>query len=285
MTLKKEKEKEKFNKDYSQTTLELNVAEVETRLKSGCECKVSCFEGFDPEMVFKHRLNIADLTKNEQDFYVMGIVRSSLMDRSEKGAKRQRKRSSYSYHGKKVCLFAFLYLENITIYQLKKIRSHVMVNGVVAIQHGNSHKIPHNAFPLDLYKRVENFLRRYLNADKQPSNKSIVVKEPLSKVYQEYKNHDKGAEQYMGYTTFRTFFKKQFPQVRLSTQSAKPQASTTSSSCQIQVVEEQQYQVIKQETVYNTPISNTDDLIYYESEVSREEEVLDEDAHEESFGT
>lgn len=228
-------------------------------------------------MVYKHRLNIAELTKNEQDFYVMGIVRSSLMDRSEKGAKRQRKRSSYSYHGKKVCLFAFLYLENLTIYQLKKIRSHVMNNGVVAIQHGNSHKIPHNAFPLDLYKRVENFLRQYVNADKQHPNKSIVIKEPLSKVYQEYKEFDKGAEQYMGYTTFRTFFKKQFPHVRLSTQSKLQPSYPSTSHTQIQVVEIGE-PAVKRETIFLPVYSNTDDLIYYESmsDASREGEVKEE---------
>lgn len=277
--MKKEKEKEKFNKDYSQSALESSITEVEERLKNGCECKVSCFEGFEPEMVWRHRLNIAELTKNEHDFYLMGIVRSSLIDRNERGVKRQRMRSSYSYHGKKVCLFAFLYLENVSIYQLKKIRSHEMLNGVVAIQHGNSHKIPHNAFPLDLYKRVENFLRLYLNADKQNTSKSIVVKEPLSKVYQEYKDHDKN-EQHMGYTTFRTFFKKQFPHVRLSTQT-KLQASAPSSSHQLFQVVEEQYVIQDKkhsqtmEQVYLPVDANTDDLIYYESEVSagNEEEV------------
>lgn len=223
-------------------------------------------------MVYRHRLNIAELTKNEQDFYVMGIVRAVLMDPSDRGAKRQRKRSSYSYHGKKVCLYAFLYLENITIYQLKKIRSHVMANGVVAIQHGNSHKIPHNAFPLDLYKRVENFLRVYLNADKQHSSKSIILSQPLSKVYQEYKSYDKDAEQYMGYTTFRTFFKKQFPHVRLSNPLPKLQQTNPSSSGshqQVQVKEERFVELKSGEFI----CSNTDDLIYYDAEISHEEEI------------
>lgn len=244
--------------------MELSVSEVEERLNNGCECKVSCFQGLDPEVVYKHRLNIADLTKNEQDFYVMGIVRAVLMDAREKGAKRQRKRSSYSYQGKKVCLFAFLYLENITIYQLKKIRTHVMSNGVVAIQHGNSHKIPHNAFPLDLYKRVENFLRIYLNADKH-SNKSIVLSQPLSKVFHHYKEYDKDAEQHMGYSTFRTFFKKQFPQVRQLNPAAKPQTST--------VQQPMQFVEVKLE---GGIVCTTDDLIYYDDGVSHEE-VINED--------
>lgn len=268
----KQHNKHKYMKDYSQMTLESSATEVEERMKNGCECKVGCFDGFDPELVYKHRLNIAELTKNEQDFYIMGIVRSSLMDQTEKGAKKQRKRSSYTYYGKKVCLFAFLYLENITIYQLKKIRSHVMSNGVVAIEHGNSHKIPHNAFPLDLYKRVEQFLRDYLNTDNQNSSRTIVIKEPLSKLYQEYKDYDKGAEQYMGYTTFRTFFKKQFPHVKLSTATKLQTSSNPSSSHQIQVFEERSIKC-EGENVGPQTLSITDDLIYYESEISMEEEI------------
>lgn len=250
-------------------TLESSAAEVEERLKGGCECKVSCFEGFDPEAVYKHRLNIAELTKNEQDFYLMGIVRACLMDTSDRGSKRQRKRSSYTYYGRKVCLFAFLYLENVTIYQLKKIRSHVMKHGVVAICHGNLHKIPHNAFSLDLYKTVENFLRIYLKTEKHHPGKSIVLNHPLSSVYKQYKEYDKDAKQFMGFSTFRTFFKKQFPHVRLST--SKMQA--TSSHKQVQVIEE----VIEKDEIITTEndlvCSNTDDLIYYDEEILHEEEI------------
>jgi hypothetical protein len=242
-------------------------------LHNGCECSVSCFDGLDPEMVYKHRLNIAELTKNEQDFYLMGIARAALIDRSDKGSKRQRKRLSYTYMGKKVCLFAFLYLENITIYQLKKVRSHVMTNGVVAIEHGNSHKIPHNAFPLDLYKRVDTFLRSYLNADKQHSNKSIVLNQPLSKVYQDYKEYDKNAQQFMGYTTFRTFFKKQFPHVKLANQIVKPQTSTSNAHQTYQIIEEI-VEVKKELTGTGNVVMCTDDLIYYDDgEISHEEEI------------
>lgn len=147
-----------------------------------------------------------------------------------------------------------------------------MANGVVAIQHGNSHKIPHNAFPLDLYKRVENFLRIYLNADKH-SNKSIVLSQPLSKVFHDYKEYDKDAEQHMGYSTFRTFFKKQFPQVRQLIPTAKPQTSTVQHP--LQFVEDQFVEVeVKLEG--GIVCTSTDDLIYYDDGVSHEE-VIDED--------
>lgn len=199
----------------------------------------------------------------------MGIARAALIDRKEQGSKRQRKRLSYTHMGKKVCLFAFLYLENITIYQLKKIRSHVMTNGVVPIEHGNSHKIPHNAFPLDLYKKVDNFLRGYLNIDKQHPNKTVVLTQPLSKIYQDYKEHDKNAQQYMGYTTFRTFFKKQFPQVKLANHVSKPQTSTSAALPTFQIIEE----IVDTKKDNDDVFMSTDDLIYYDDE----EEVYEEE--------
>jgi hypothetical protein len=229
----------------------------------------------------------------------MGLVRASLMDSGDKGNKRQRKRSSYSYMGKKVCLYAFLYLENLTVYQLKKIRSHIEKHGVVNIQHGNSHKIPHNAFSLDLYKRTSNFLRNYLKTSShQNSNKSIYLPQPLSKVYHEYKNHEREDKQdkIMGYTTFRSFFRKQFPHVKLSTQLAKQTAEKSISYRdvvgQFEVVEEHLIEDEEMETgvkkeemdtgvkkeemgeSHDIDYSNSDYLIYYDaSELSHEEIV------------
>lgn len=279
--------KEKFNKDYSQTTLETSADEVAEKLSIGCECSTSCFISLDPIEVYRHRLNIAELTKNEIDFYLMGLVRASLMDTGDKGNKRQRKRSSYSYLGKKVCLYAFLYLENITVYQLKKIRSHIVKNGVVNVQHGNSHKTPHNAFPLDLYKRTETFLRNYLKTAHQNSSKSIYLPQPLSKIFEEYKNHEheEKQEKIMGYTTFRSFFRKQFPHVKLSNQLSKQTAEKSFKDIagQFEIVEEhlmedeEMEMGLKKEEMdepHTTDYSNTDYLIYYDaSELSHEEIV------------
>jgi hypothetical protein len=91
------------------------------------------------ELVYRHRLNIAELTKAEQDMYLMGVTMASITnpETTVKQKERQRLRAQYVYHGKKVCLDAFLYLENCTHYQLKRIRKHVMTHGVVPRIHGN----------------------------------------------------------------------------------------------------------------------------------------------------
>jgi len=110
------------------------------RFKLGCECVESnCFAGLSAELVYRHRLNIAELTKAEQDMYLMGVTMASLTnpETTVKQKERQRLRAQYVFHGKKVCLDAFLYLENCTHYQLKRIRKHVMTHGVVPRTHGN----------------------------------------------------------------------------------------------------------------------------------------------------
>ncbi len=281
--------KEKYNKDYSQTSLESSAEEVALKLNKGCECNVSCFLDLDPEAVYRHRLNIAELSKNEIDFYLMGLVRASLMDTGDKGNKRQRKRSSYSYMGKKVCLLAFLYLENVTVYQLKKIRSHLAKHGVVNIQHGNSHKMPHNAFPLTLYKRTENFLRNYLKATQyQHSSKSIALSQPLSKVYHEYRNHELEEKQVkiMSYTTFRSFFRKQFPHVKLSHQNSKQTVDKSAANREIfgiplqdhemEIIEEHLIKEEEDDSQQGMEYLNPDCLIYYDaSEMPNEEESAD----------
>ena len=46
------------------TKLEENSEQVRDRFDKGCECEGdNCFKNMNPEFVFRHRLNIAELTK------------------------------------------------------------------------------------------------------------------------------------------------------------------------------------------------------------------------------
>ncbi|XP_014241576.1 uncharacterized protein LOC106662204 [Cimex lectularius] len=206
--------------------IEDNAQAVRDRFQHGCDCSDdSCFRGLNPESVYRHRLNIAELTKEEHDMYLMGLTMACLgdTDSTVKRKARQRLRTTYVHHGRKVCLSAFLYLENCTLYQLKRIRKHLTIHGVAPRVHGNHGKKPHNVFSLDIYRRATDFLRNFI---KEHSNSSGNMKMPVTlpadisrktihKKYEKYVRQSAPlGEKLMGYSTFRHFMKEQFPNVR-----------------------------------------------------------------------
>lgn len=167
--------------------------------------------------------------------YLMGITMASLANPAETSRHkvRRRLRACYVYQGRKVCLEAFLYLENVTHYQLKRIRQHVMTHGVAPRIHGNVGKKPYNTFTLDIYKHATNFLKEYLKQhanspkDVQPSgegkkgSKTIIIqgdsRKHLFEAYKEYGEILEPGVKLMGYSTFRAFMKDQFPHVKFAT--------------------------------------------------------------------
>lgn len=206
-----------MDQEDAPTKLESSVSEVAKRLAAGCECQGVCFKGLQAESVYRHRLNIAELTKQEHDMYLMGVTMAVLSNRSEtnRHKERIRQRAVYVFQGKRVCLDAFIYLENVTQYHLKRIRRHVMVNGVTPRVHGNVRKKPHNALSLDAYKFAENFVKSELSHYTNDLNKSIiVVNEPRINIYQKFRINCPSNTKTMSYSTFRHFLKKQFPHVR-----------------------------------------------------------------------
>lgn len=205
------------DQEKASSELESSASQVGTRLASGCECQGQCFKDFQAETVYRHRLNIAELSKQEHDMYLMGVTMACLADRKEtnRHKERIRQRATYVYQGKRVCLDAFLYLENVTHYHLKRIRRHVMLHGVTPRVHGNVRKKPHNALPLDIYKFAENFVKTELLHHTNDLNKSyIVVNEPRINIYQKFRANGTAENKLMSYSTFRHFLKKQFPHVR-----------------------------------------------------------------------
>lgn len=223
--------------EYNRTNLEENPQQVLQRLRNGCGCQQlslvnNCFANLNPENVYKHRLNIAELTKSEHDMYLMGVIMASLSNPLEtiRHKERKRQRATYVYQGKRVCLEAFLYLENLTQYQLKRIRKHVVTYGVAPRTHGNSRKKPHNRIPLDQYKKVENFLKEFLinftNDLTKPINISGTSRSSVYKCYKEYAKDSQ--EKLIGGTTFRHFMKERFPNVKFITkvEHSKPMSSS-----------------------------------------------------------
>lgn len=214
------------------TKLEDSATQVRERFEKGCECQEeNCFKGLNAEFVYRHRLNIAELTKAEHDMYLMGVTMACLSNPEEtvRHKERKRLRAQYVFHGKKVCLEAFLYLENCTHYQLKRIRKHVMLHGVTPRIHGNYGKKPHNTFSLDIYQHATSFLQRYIqcNAPQQNHQKvkgksrnfpiylpADITRKTIHTAYKEHCERFEPNIKVMGYSTFRHFMKEQFSHVK-----------------------------------------------------------------------
>ena len=103
-------------KDISK--LDENVREVALRLQKGCECQEqNCFDGFDSEAVYKHRLNIDELSKLEHDMYLMGITMACMESPDETNRHKERKRLRAKYRFKvthsDIFIQSFRYLYSI----------------------------------------------------------------------------------------------------------------------------------------------------------------------------
>lgn len=240
--------KNKLSRDpkYDPTKLEDNVAQVLQRFKYGCECQDDqCFKGLNPEAIYRHRLNIAELTKAEHDMYLMGVTMACLTDPNQtaRHTERRRLRAQYVYQGRRVCLDAFLYLENCTHYQVKRIRKHLITHGVTPRVHGNHGKIPHNTFSLDIYKIATEFLKNFVKQQEKNQRTKAIKNAPLhlpseitrKTVHNLYKDYCKTISptiKVMGYSTFRRFMKVQFPQVKFAKLEfvVRPQSTSNSAN-------------------------------------------------------
>ncbi|XP_034184529.1 uncharacterized protein LOC117606313 [Osmia lignaria lignaria] len=228
--IKLKKSKIEGQSSYDSTKLEDNPAQVLERFKRGCECQDDqCFKGLNPESVYRHRLNIAELTKAEHDMYLMGVTMACLTNPYEtaRHKERRRLRAQYMYQSRRVCLDAFLYLENCTHYQIKRIRKHLMTHGVTPRVHGNHGKIPHNTFSLDIYKIATEFLKKFIELQEVKQKTKVAKNAPLhlssditrKVVYDSYIQYCRKLSpgtKIMGYSTFRRFMKVQFPQVKFA---------------------------------------------------------------------
>lgn len=199
---------------------------IKTKFKQGCDCEDSnCFEYLDPRSVYRHRLNITELTKAEHDMYLMGLIKACISsNQTTRNKERQRLRAHYFYQGRKVCLTAFLFLENVTRYQLKRMRCHLVSHGVTPRVHGNQGKRPHNVFSLETYNQASEFLKKFFeqtNAGSGYGRTPLTIsldhttrKHIHALYWKELASSSSSEHRLMGYSTFLYFMKHQFPHVK-----------------------------------------------------------------------
>ena len=158
--------------------------------------------------------------------YLMGIMMASLANprSTSKHKERQRNRNKYIFQGKEICQEAFVYLENVTLYQLKSIRKHVTEHGVVARVHRNTGKKPHNVLELDHYQLAHRFVEDLLEKERRAGSgasrkKTFLADLTCKKLHSEYLKYfaDLGMDnKTMAYSTFRHFVHQRFPQLKFT---------------------------------------------------------------------
>jgi len=186
--------------------------------------------------------------------YLMGIMMASLANpkATSKQKERQRNRNKYIFQGKEVCQEAFLYVENVTIYQLKSIRSHVLEQGVVARVHKNKGKRPHNVLELDHYQLAHRFVEDLLEKERggQVGKKRTCLADlTCKKLHTRYLKYfsDLGMDsKVMAYSTFRNFVHQRFPQLKFNSKEAvlhdiNTTATNSSDTVTVLKIETHQY--------------------------------------------
>ena len=277
VSTKKKKKQINVSENNTESRLEDSVSQVKDRFRRGCECQdESCFRGLNSESVYKHRLNIAELTKGEHDMYLMGVTMACLAnpDTTVRHKERRRLRAQYVYQGRRVCLDAFLYLENCTHYQLKRIRKHVMTHGVAPRVHGNHGRKPHNTFSLDIYRHATDFLKQYLEQHigenavgnlKQPIQLPWdITRKNLHEAYKQYGQILEPNIKLMGYSTFRHFMKEQFPHVKF----CKVEPKSMQEAIQHRQ-NQQQSQQQQQQQVQHTQLDNNSQQIHTQHAIQK----------------
>ena len=133
------------------------------------------------------------------------------------------------FRGREVCQDAFLYLENVTVYQLKSIRKHVTNHGVTPRIHKNKGKKPHNVFELDHYQLAHRFVEDILQKATSTSKKNVLPPDlTCTKLHENYKfyfekmNLESNEQaKIMAYSTFRYFVHERFPHLKFSSRESE----------------------------------------------------------------
>ncbi|XP_070532883.1 uncharacterized protein [Ptychodera flava] len=84
--------------------VDLDRAAVRATFEKGCGCKDECFGKLKLDVVFHHRLNMAEFTKDQRDILILAkLDENSYSGDTVRGGKRECQRFIYKFDGVKVC--------------------------------------------------------------------------------------------------------------------------------------------------------------------------------------
>lgn len=132
---------------------------VQSFNQRGCECTKKCSAKFTVEEIYDHILNVREMTKDEKELYIMGVVGEvTNNDKTKRGKKRQRMRHVFRFHGQVVCKGTFLLCYDIGRTSLQNIIKHIEEQGLTPRRHGNKGKTKPHSLKYEDVQRVVRFI-------------------------------------------------------------------------------------------------------------------------------
>jgi hypothetical protein len=143
-------------------------------LSRPCPCKQNCQKQFSEEEVFNARASFRMLTRDEQNCFILGQLRSCIRftDIARSGRyETVRERKKYDYRisaDRPVCREVFLFYHGETSKRLRRLQQHLAQSGFVPVVHGNTGRKPIHACPSGDREVIKTFILNYAAAHGLP---------------------------------------------------------------------------------------------------------------------
>ena len=152
---------------------------IDDFVKRTCLCKGGpqkkpCSTQFSTEVIQQYRENCQELTTSQLDLVIMAQLSAcrthkNCIPSSYKGnVSSFRPHSSFLFHGIKICQEIFYFLHTMSHCKLETLCSHVDEFGLSERQHGNSSRLPHNAYSLPVIEHLVSFIDNTTEAHAMP---------------------------------------------------------------------------------------------------------------------
>ncbi|XP_035825418.1 uncharacterized protein LOC118477126 [Aplysia californica] len=209
---------------------------IDYMINCGCACLLS----LSVQDIALHRFKLTTMERQPRDFFIMGLLCSSVVSSTKTTTNHIRQRNTYHYRFRniRICQVCFLFVNNIREKYMKRLKKHFLENGPEFRTHGNQGRKPHNALRTDDVSDVVDFILKYaaiqgVPAPRPPKNAKArrVVRLPstdtFTSVYKQYKelcNHTGKKE--LGLTSFKKIWNSQVGHVKVSQKNSPKDGSS-----------------------------------------------------------
>jgi hypothetical protein len=157
------------NKTDQEFDLKKEEKIVEAFLKTPCPCSQNCQKKLNKADSIKNRSFFRALSKRERNCLLLAQLKT-LLSRSEYSesarSKKIRERKKFDYHisiDRRVCKAVFLFYYGESSKRLDRLKDYVSGKNMVIPVHGNSGRVPTNAYPISSREQVTSFILNFID--------------------------------------------------------------------------------------------------------------------------